>query len=113
MLAGEMLGRRLLALLVAVLCIVARLGVESGGGSPADGVEALAGPGLVCRTSSQAAAEPLGSEPDDQVDALRAPSAFSRVTPSGPWQAPRAVTLARDRRGDPKASRGPPSSLVS
>lgn len=108
-----MLGRRLLALLVAVLCIVARLGLESEGDSPADGVEALAGPGLVCRTSSQAAAEPVGSEPDDRVDALRAPASFARVPPSGPWQAPRAVGPAHDRRGDPKASRGPPSSLVS
>jgi hypothetical protein len=113
-----MVGRRLLALLVAVLCAVlgtvARLGVLEGGGkSPADGVEALAGPGLVCRTSSQAAAEPVGSAPDDHVDSLRAPGSITCVALIGPWCAPRAVGPARDRRGDPKASRGPPSSLVS
>jgi hypothetical protein len=107
-----MLGRRVLALLVAVLCIVARIGVEADG-SPADEVKALAGPGLLCRTSPGATAEPMGSAPDDLVESLRAPGPFAAIAPRGPSQAPAAVGPAGDRRGDPKASRGPPSLVVS
>jgi len=113
-----MLGRRLLALLVAVLCIVARFGLDAGvvaesPAEPAEGVEALAGPGLLCRTSPDAPAEPVGSAPDGRVDSQRTPGSSAHITPCGPWQAPRALGPARERRGDPKASRGPPSSVVS
>jgi hypothetical protein len=107
-----MLGRRVLALLVAVLCIVARIGAEADG-SRADEVEALAGPGLLCRTSPEVNAEPVGSTPDGLVDSPRPPDTFACIAPRGPVWAPRAVGPAGDRRGDPKASRGPPSLVVS
>ena len=107
-----MLGRRLLVLLVAVLCIVARFGVD-GGGSPADEAKALGGPGLVGRTSPNVASEPEGSDsPDGVVDASSAPGGLACFGLRGPWQASGLVAAVHPHRGDPKASRGPPSFVA-
>jgi hypothetical protein len=106
-------GRRLLALLVAVLCIVARLAVEPASASSADEVKALAGPGVVCRTSADAEPEREGPQaPDGADDHGRTPGSFASVALLGPRGAARAVATAGERRGDPKASRGPPSLVM-
>lgn len=108
-----MLGRRLLALFVAVLCIVARVGLEAGGSS-ADEAKAFGGPGLVGRTAPDVGAEPEGSDaPDGLVDSSSIPSGLACVAVFGPWRASGAVSPVHERRGDPKASRGPPSFVVS
>ena len=108
-----MLGRRLLALLVAVLCIVVRFGVEAEGPN-ADEAKALVGPGLVCRTSADASAEPEGPGALEGLDEpLGTPRSLDRVTLHDPWRAFSGRTSACERRGDPKASRGPPSLVVA
>lgn len=108
-----MLGRRLLALLVAVLCIVARFGLQ-GGGSPADEAKALGGPGVVGRTSPDVTSEPEGSDaPDGLVAASSSPSGLACFALRGPWRTNGLVSPVCQRRGDPKASRGPPSFVVS
>lgn len=108
-----MLGRRLLALIVAVLCIVARVAVESGG-SPVDEAKALGGPGLVGRTAPGSASELEGSDgPDGLVHASGLPGGLASVAQLGPWHASRLLAPTHQRRGDPKASRGPPSFVVS
>jgi hypothetical protein len=107
------LGRRLLALLVAVLCIVVRFGVEAEGPN-ADEAKALVGPGLVCRISADAGAEPEGPDAPEGLDEpLRTPGSLARVALHDPWRAFRGRTAACERRGDPKASRGPPSLVVA
>lgn len=114
-----MLSRRLRAFLVAMLCalcimcIMARLGVEARG-ARADEVQALAGPGLVCRTSSDAEPEPERPVPVDGLDEPRRGVGSSAcIAAYEAWRAFGAAATARERRGDPKASRGPPSFVVS
>lgn len=108
-----MLSRRLLALLVAVLCIVVRLGVEAEG-PHADEAKALVGPGLVCRMSADAAADPEGPDvPEGLNEAPNAAGSHARVALAEAWRASLGQGPAHERRGDPKASRGPPSLVVA
>lgn len=108
-----MLGRRLLALVVAVLCIVARLGMETGGTS-ADEIRAFGGPALLGRTQSAGEVSLEGPEPPDGVpEPSRPPSLVACVAPCGACSAFHASSPARPRGGDPKVSRGPPSRVVS
>lgn len=108
-----MLGRRLLALIVAVLCIVVRVGAGAGW-APVDEAKALGGPGLVGRTAPDVASEPEGSDaPDGLIHASSVSGGLASVALLGPWRASGLPGLTRARRGDPKASRGPPSFVVS
>jgi hypothetical protein len=113
MLAIGMLGRRLLALVVAVLCIVARLGVEVGGAHD-DQVQALASPAVVGRSSFGAGEEPAGDDaPEGLVHTAHAARALACVTGLAPWLGRHGIAPARARGGDPKLPRGPPSFVVS
>jgi hypothetical protein len=107
------LSRRLLALLVAVLCIVVRFGVEAEG-PHADEAKALVGPGLVCRMSADAAAGPDGPDlPEGSSELPRAAGSLAHVALHDPWPASSGQVPVLARRGDPKASRGPPSLVVA
>lgn len=108
-----MLGRRVLALLVAVLCIVARVAVEARG-PVGHQVEAQAEPGLVGRSSSRLAAEPHGPEaPEGLAAGSHAAGSPARLAVGGPSEGSRGMAVAPARRGDPRASRGPPSFVAS
>ncbi len=116
-----MLGRRLVAFLVAVLCIAGWVGVRAVD-SRADEVAALAGPALVGRQAagsetgnegSECEVDPQGPTPPDAL--LDAPSALPPVPVLGlgSSQGQRLAAPALGRRGNPGAPRGPPLLVVS
>lgn len=108
-----MLGRRLLALLVAVLCIAVRVGVQAGG-AHADEIKALGGPALVYRMSSDVVAaieEPAA--PDESSDPPPSWSSLAVVALHGRVWVSSGAAPASERSGDPRASRGPPSLVVA
>lgn len=107
-------ARRLLALLVAVLCIAGWIGVGGSGPRAEEEVSALAGPGLVYRSSADGDVRPEGPPAPDLLDpCLRdpVPLACARVLPPGVTT--RAAARVRSRRGNPGAPRGPPLLVVS
>jgi hypothetical protein len=110
-----MMARRFFALLVAVVCIVTRIGVEASGPSAsADEVRALTDQDLVCRMSSDA--DPVPKPLEESVELalpLHVPGSSACLASRGSGWAVKMAPAARERRGDPRASRGPPSSVVA
>jgi hypothetical protein len=110
----SVLGRRILALLVAVLCIVVRLHVAADGVHAQEEARATAGPGFVCRMSHDGAVGLEGSPaPTASTETPWPWGSFARVALHGSRRGASNEAQARARRGDPKASRGPPSFVVS
>jgi hypothetical protein len=107
------LGRRLLALLLAVLCIVGWVGMEPSG-SHANEVTALAGPRPVCGTKVGVGEQLEGpAAPDGLVDWIRALGPSARIGVQCPWNASEGAVPVHGRKGDPGAPRGPPSLVLS
>lgn len=110
---SRLAARRLLALLVAVLCIAGWLGVESTV-RRADEVSALAGPGVVGRTSPEVDVKPDGpAAPDGVVEWTHACDPGPCVGLHGLQPSSAGAAIVRSRKGQPGAPRGPPLLVVS
>lgn len=106
-------GRRVLAFVVAVLCIAARMALGAGTSSRHE-ARTLDEPVLVGRVVPQAAVEPVEPEEPEALSGPAHPSLSSALlAPPEPLRAQPSAARLEARRGDPRASRGPPSVVVS